>query len=658
MNFEILSRFSIRLVEYVRQVSSLTLVRRGLCHFLIVSAVCVFHSKVLFHAETTFPWDFTTYHYPLTVAYADAIDRKALPLWDPYTYCGRPVLSNPQVAGFYPPMAAVAAWGRDGLLVRMEWLAVAHIALAGMFTFLLAVRLGTPMLSGLVAGVAFSLGPFFATQTQHLGMIMGSPWLVLSWYAIFCESRVRILLLSLAWTCGLLAGFTAFFLATVISTILFALFVRSRSRALLDLFLAAGLTTLLSLGQLGPSLELLQESVAKYRTDWMGFGGGIPPEALLTILAPNYFHAFEPEQFSGRADLSHMYLFLGWSTLVSIGLGMRSIPRWLIWLSLLLCLLMIGEWSPVGRLQFSILPVFLQRATYWYPYIAPFALAISLAAAFATITFGRKTILVLLTVGIELIAINSGRPMNSQQLDPLLAATIDPDKDTAGRRLLTSLRSELGDGRLDTINDSQSILSGAPIFGWRAAGGYDPMALEGVMRLRQRVAQGERWGASYQISNPNAVEVDRMSIRILTSTTPLIGTSHLEYLGEVPGRHVYKNTTALPRYRAKGCTVSVTSETANRIEIDLDCKVPSSLETSEAYFSAWRASLDDRPVAITVLDGAFKSISVDKGVHKAVFFYSTDSLAKYVSGSIAGLFAWVSIWMCPWLRSKFKSGVI
>ena len=67
---------------------------------LIVLAVCAFHSRVLFQADVTFPWDFTGYHYPLLVAYADAIHAGERPLWDPLTYCGRPLLANPQVAGF------------------------------------------------------------------------------------------------------------------------------------------------------------------------------------------------------------------------------------------------------------------------------------------------------------------------------------------------------------------------------------------------------------------------------------------------------------------------------------------------------------------------------------------------------------------------------
>ncbi len=181
---------------------------------------------------------------------------------------------------------------------------------------------------------------------------------------------------------------------------------------------------------------------------------------------------------------------------------------------------MIGEWSPVGRLLFSVLPTFLQRATYWYPNLAPFALAISIAAAFGSVTRGRLTPLVPLALGIELFAVNSRRLMNTQTLDPFLAATIDPTAHAGAARLLANLRSEVGEARLDSIADSPTLLTGSPVFEWRTAG-------------------GQRWSAYYQITNPNAAEVDAMSIGILTSTTPLAAHGRLQRRGEIAGRHVY-----------------------------------------------------------------------------------------------------------------------
>ena len=73
-----------------------------------------------------------------------------------------------------------------------------------------------------------------------------------------------------------------------------------------------------------------------------------------------------------------------------------------------------------------------------------------------------------------------------------------------------------------------------------------------------------------------------MSIGVLTSQTPLADPGRLIYRGEVAGRRVYNNPTALPRYRANGCAVAVTAEMRNRVELRLDCYLRSVLETSEA----------------------------------------------------------------------------
>lgn len=163
------------------------------------------------------------------------------------------------------------------------------------------------------------------------------------------------------------------------------------------------------------------------------------------------------------------------------------------------------------------------------------------------------------------------------------------------------------------------------------------------MRLRQTLAGGERWGASHQITDPTAVEVDQMSIGVLTSQTPLTGLGRLTHRGEVAGRHVYTNPTALPRYRATGCAVAVTSESRNRVDLRLNCQRPSVLETSEAHFGAWRALLDQQPAPIEILYGAFRSIPVGPGNHQAVFYYSPNSLYKY----LAGLLIWLATWLYP-----------
>ena len=134
--------------------------RRWLTISFIMTAVIFFHRSVLFRQDITFPWDFIGYHLPLATAYADAVDQGRLPLWDPFTYCGRPLLANPQTATFYPGMLLSVLPGRTGLLERLEWLSVFHIGLVGIFTYLLALRLHLSEYAALFAGLTFAICPW------------------------------------------------------------------------------------------------------------------------------------------------------------------------------------------------------------------------------------------------------------------------------------------------------------------------------------------------------------------------------------------------------------------------------------------------------------------------------------------------------------------
>ena len=150
-----------------------------------------------------------------------------------------------------------------------------------------------------IGATVYQLGPFFASQTQHLGAIDAAAWLPLSWMAIVDLSerftwrwvgvssaepidvdsvrisrrhRGRLHLL-------LPAGLRAVFLAKRVWV---------SSRALLWAIALAGI-------QILPTAELNRLSVAKYRSDWSGDGGGHPLQALISLVIPNYWGIFQFE---------------------------------------------------------------------------------------------------------------------------------------------------------------------------------------------------------------------------------------------------------------------------------------------------------------------------------------------------------------------------
>src|SRR5262245_37509599 len=141
----------------------------------LLIAVLVFFRKVLFSPGYVIPWDFRYFHYPLAAFIADALGSGRLPLWDPYTYCGRPFFADPQTQLFYPPTLVTVLLsnmlGGDHLLYLLEWQLALHVFLAGVFTYILLTRLGLARSAALCGAVGFELSGFFASQTQHLGAI-------------------------------------------------------------------------------------------------------------------------------------------------------------------------------------------------------------------------------------------------------------------------------------------------------------------------------------------------------------------------------------------------------------------------------------------------------------------------------------------------------
>jgi hypothetical protein len=648
--------------------------RRAAPALLLAAAVLTFHARVLFSSGHTFPWDFRSHHLPLATAYADSLREGVAPLWEPYGYAGRPLLANPQTAVFYPGMFLAALPGREGLEERLEWLAVFHVVLAGWFAFLLGRRLGLGRAAGLLAALMFSLGAWPASQAEHLSCLLGTPWLVLSWLALFLTTRWRIPVLALAFALHWLVGFTAYTLMTAASALLLAavlaLLGRAPRRLPLEVLSAGGLALLLGAAQLLPTWELVRASVGQYRHEWLTGGGGMPLASLVSLVWPNRFGLFDLATFRSPFELTHLYLFSGWSGLALSLLALARL-RDAVWRAIALtgvvCLaLMLGEYTPFGLYLFRALPAILRNTVYWYLFFAPFLLALSLLAgrgADVWLQRDRWRYAAALLLATECVLVSSGRPMNTsaKASEPLFSSdALDGSADTLAR-----IRAAAGDGRVDTFDDALSVMTGAPVMRLRTAGGYDPLALERVMQVRLRMARGERWGAYYQVEDPESPALDVLSVRALLTRRSLPAHSRWKLAAELPGHRVYVYPDAPARYRlvgevrratdirpgvataedfelhgGSGGTVRVLDETRLRVALETESAGASYLVTSEAHYPGWFARIDGQPVAAHYTNIAFRGLPVPAGRHRIEFEFRSPMLAAGASISAAALLLW------------------
>jgi len=116
-------------------------------------------------------WDFAWSH----------VREGYLPLWNPYSGMGAPLLANYQSALFYPPhwiyFLLHLLGGRSLMAWGMALLMTAHLAFAGMGMAMLVRRLGLGRLSQVVAGLGFGMCGYLVARAGFLSINAAAAWI-------------------------------------------------------------------------------------------------------------------------------------------------------------------------------------------------------------------------------------------------------------------------------------------------------------------------------------------------------------------------------------------------------------------------------------------------------------------------------------------------
>ena len=660
----------------------------------LVAAVFAFHRRVLFDRDFIFPWDFRAVHVPLSTLIADSFRRGEFPLWDPYTYCGVPIFANIQAALFYPPVVAATAAAAhlgDALLPKLLAISVVlQIAFAGLCTFELMRRLDVRPAAAWIGASVYELGCFFAAQAEHMGAMQGAVWLPLIWLCVlqlrdFKRRWLAILAAALAMT--IFAGLPQVAVAAFSSALCLAILVPSGAglrpawRIPALTLLAALWALLLAAVQLLPTAELTYNSVAKYRSEWLGTGGGIPPSALLSLIVPNYWNVFDPSKFHGPIDLTFLYLY---SSLLGLALALGAIfwkpgakqGQWARVFAALLVLFtfaMLGDKTALGRAALMALPVQLRIGIHPEFLFCVFSLSLAVLAGLGAehlLPSSRLQIAAGIVIVCDLILVSSGRPMNqnSTKLEP----GITHDSVDGNPELLARLRQITGAStppyRYDTGPGVSFLWSDSgPVIGIPTANGCDPLAPERTIDARLAFASGPRWGTCYQVENPRSPMLSLMNVRALLSLTSGGYTIHentavLERFFFV--KHVrpvdrLADAAAMvqsPDFRpsedaiveapgeifdtpASVATVRVISYAPSAIRLETVASAPAFLVAAESYYPGWEVSIDETPARLYPTDAAFRGVSVPAGTHEVEFRFIPRTLYRSAAVSVLALAA-------------------
>ena len=674
---------------------------------LLIAEVLCFHRLTLI-GKTVIPWDLRAYHLQQALFIAKAIRAGELPLWNPYIYCGHPFSANIQTALFYPPHLIATLLGgitARGMLYSLELELIAHVCVAGIGCYLLMKQLGLSTAASLTGATSFQLGAFFASQAEHLGAIDAAAWLPLVWLLLVRLSR-RLqwrdaLLLSAAFSMAVLAGFppitTVIFLSTGVLVLLLAAYHAAQPRLFLGVFaLAAAASILLCAVALFPALQLTSLSVSRYRTDWMGKGGGLPLASLRSLIWPNSFHVLERGAYKLPYDITLMYLYSGWAVLLGVGLAIAKKPRRLVIAWAALCtvsaLFMLGASTPFGTLYSAVFPAEVRGALYPQEWIAPFALSLCVLGAFGISKLPLRpgvAACLVMVAALDLTLHGSNRRFNS--VDPRMEPGVTEAAFAGSAELLNVVRgSSIGTyppARIDTINDSLDWVGSASVTDVPTAGGADPMALVRYIQARLAMSKGFRWGYYYQVDHPESPVLRSWNVCCLLTRTPVpvqqLAASVYQDRAVVPGGYLYTSRSVLARFYlvnrttlaanladaaalskqadwqpsetaivegfepldGSGTTspgrVEIASYRRNSVRLRADSEAPAFLASSEANYPGWKAKLDGKPVRIYDTNVLFRGIAIPAGKHQIEFQFEPGLHA--FSAAVSGV-AWL-VWL-------------
>ena len=654
-----------------------SLKRRAILIYLsLLADAVVFFYKPLFNPRYSFPWDFRGVQLPMVTFLTEQLRAGRFPLWNPFSYCGYPVFANIEACFFHPLVLACAFISAhtslDSLPMLLEWIVVLQIFAGGIAACYLFREFGAGWASAWAGAIIFETGGYFASRAEHIGAIMAVAWMPLAWLAVLkLRGGFRsgwLAALGAALGMSVLGGFPQPTLAVFVSTALLSLVlvVLRLSRARLIAWTAAGCVLGIALAaiQFIPTAQLEQHSVAKYRAGWLGTGGGLYWQSLVSLLLPNHYGIFDMSRFHGPGDITFLYLY---GSLAGLALAAMALvlcrTRYVALLGVMLLfglLWMLGDKTPLWRALYPILPERVRigiHPEYCYCiFTLSFAGLAALGLQFMRVP-ERMRYAVGIIIAIDLFLAGSGRPMNLASLKAEPGVTAHAFDGSV--ELLQEVRKYTSQAyppwRIDTVDANHMWAVAAPITGVPSASGVSPLALENIIQLRLYLHDGHRWGWYYPVEKIESPVLDLMNVRYVISSDKAAARLRLvpKYrdIESLPyGQQLFENTAAMPRFflvqsvRAAGTfadvdfrqtaiterpvtlpdsgalgvgdQVTVVHYEPDSIDLSVQSAGPALLVASENYYPGWKAWLDGKATEIYLTDIAFRGVAVPAGSHR------------------------------------------
>ncbi len=541
------------------------------------------------------------FYHPLIVQVERQLQCGVLPLWNPYEFCGSPLLADPQAGALFPLHALFSLFPFP-LAFRLELAADAVLLTVG--AALLARSRGAAGLAAALAGLVAGCGGF---PYYHAGLVAQVDSLALMPLVLLFWSEGRPLLTALALALQYLGGHPFF----VYMTLGMALALCPRRRLLPGLAAGAGALAVCAV-QLLPALRLFHESLRSGAlTAQAALVYSLSPRALMTMLLRPWWNR-AAAAFSGDPTITSFYVGLPALALAAAGLGRPRTAAPAAWAAGGALLMLGGSTPAYGALLRALPGLALFRFPAQWGCAASLGLALLAAAGAGRLSRPARA-LALAAVFVDLwvfaaLPATARARAGFYRLRPALVA-----RGLAGgdRRayladpLLAALhRSSAGQAPGSAENDwSLLVESLAPshptVFGVREIRSDDitrPAALERV--LAEARANGRLPAL----------------LRFLGVSVVVDGRPQHPRAAPVAG-------AAARVRRLPAGAVETLQDAPDRLRLRVEGPRPGLVTVADRLTRGWEVFIDGRPARATPYLGAFRSCAVPSGTHEVVWLY-------------------------------------
>lgn len=325
--------------------------------------------------------DYASQFYPWSSIYADAIKNFKFPYWTRYFQSGFPLIAEGQVGAFYP--LNLLFFFFLPFKVAYNYLVVLHFALAGIFTYLYARKLGACEWGGSIAALIFCFGSAYAGCFYNTVTVKTLIWVPLVLF--FLENYFSSKKQGYVWASGavlgmqLVAGFAQVACYSAVFYIVYFLYgLKSRKDLRIKdvmLFGAAfALAGIMFLPQLYLSWKLAAVSVRAKATLEFALWGSFPPVNFMSVVFP-YWISHGTRFYAGIISLIFIAAYF-------MRLKADKSLRPLFILFLLSILLALGKYNPLFVLALKLTNFYSFRNPSKILFFAMFASAVMAGVGF------------------------------------------------------------------------------------------------------------------------------------------------------------------------------------------------------------------------------------------------------------------------------------